>query len=190
MAPSSAALGIPVPWEFRGRTYEVHPRDLEMECRFTVWLESRALDAIRRHSPQPGQAEGTGILTYGEYLQQMEGWRQECAAGVYDYGRAVALLALSDPLGPAYKHLAWLSLSRGDERITPDLVEQAWKEPAARDQLLLAMARANTDPNRRTPEGQTTPATPTSPAPSAPSAAPAPGSPGSTPSSSPAGSPS
>ncbi len=119
MSQTAALLGLPVPFEYNGATYQVAPFDFEAEGLFALELERRALAVIDRHAQRLGP--GVAMTQYAE-------WRDACAAGRYDYPGACAWEFLMTRDGRQYQ--AYLQLVRLNPRVTRELVAAIYDEPA------------------------------------------------------------
>jgi hypothetical protein len=118
MSQTAALLGLPVPFEYRGKTYQVAPFDFEAEGLFALELERRARRVIERHARELGVEQAA---LYAD-------WRDACAAGRYDYPGPVAWEFLFTPDGRRLQ--AYLQLRRLNHRVTPELVAEIYDEPA------------------------------------------------------------
>jgi hypothetical protein len=81
----AAAAGIPATFDFGGRTLEVSPRTLRCELHFANWAEAEGLRALKRHRRDLGEEE---------YQRQMDAWRRDCGAHLYDFGSPLCHAAL------------------------------------------------------------------------------------------------
>jgi hypothetical protein len=160
----AATLGVPAPFEFEGKTYSVSPVNVEVAAAFEVWLEGRALDAIRRHAPNPASPErlGAGLLLPGEHMAAHEIWQRDVACGLYEFEGPVALSARYSLAGR--KHLALLQLQFASKGVTPHLVDRIFKdrgEGGALERLQAAQAQVaapnGQGPAGSVPAGQTPP---------------------------------
>lgn len=144
MSEVAACLALPVPWEFRGETFKVAGVDYELEGMFSYWVEDNALKFILRHRETLGAA---GVAL------QMEGWRHDGASGQYDWDEVHCWNARHSLEGR--KHLLAMRLAKGGVPGTrvEDMrcvVEEAWEDASpggARERLLAAAERADSDPN-------------------------------------------
>jgi hypothetical protein len=116
MSQTAALLGLPVPFEYRGVTYQVAPFDFEAEGLFALELERRARRVIERHARELG----------AEHAALYADWRDACAAGRYDYPGPVAWEFLFTPEGRRLQ--AYLQLRRLNARVTPELVAEIYDE--------------------------------------------------------------
>lgn len=118
MSQTAALLGLAVPFEYDGVTYQVAPFDFEAEGLVGLELEGRALAVIDRHAKRLGPAAA------GLYAE----WRDACAAGRYDYPQPAALEFLWTREGRQLR--AYLQLVRLNPRVTRELVAAIWDAPA------------------------------------------------------------
>lgn len=139
-------LGMTRPFDWRGKTYQVSPRDFEMEANLRVWLEREALQAIKRHKD---------AMDLDDYREQLAGWRRDCAAGVYSYAATTAALSMQSI--PGQKHFVWLSLVRADNSITPHLVDELYEDTEAWAELCEILIEMNF-PNSTKPPKEEAPA--------------------------------
>lgn len=146
MGQTALLLGTPIPFEFEGQTFQVAPRDEDMQGQFEVFLEDRALAAIERHRPRDDGRVEPGRFDFAAYFQQLEGFRKDCAVGLYSWDGPAAVMALAHATGPGKKYLAYLQLVRLNPGVTQDLVARIFRNNAARTRLLLTLDRLNADP--------------------------------------------
>lgn len=141
MSEVAAVLGLPASFEFEGRQWRVAPRDFEIEGLFARWLEERALLAIQRHARALGPAA---------VAAQMDGWRGDCAAGLYDWGMPAAFNAAMCHAGQ--KELCYLQLAKAQLRgVDRDLVERLFDDDDGWARFKAAQQQADADPNRPRP---------------------------------------
>lgn len=117
MAETALALGIAGRWEYGGKSHVVAVRTLEMESLFEVFLERRALDAVRRHAP---------TMNGREYQANMDGWRQDCAIGTYSWGSVGCENARYTAAGA--KYMAYLQLKVNDPTITEEFIDRVSRD--------------------------------------------------------------
>ena len=141
MSELAALAGVPVPFDYEGKTYQVSRRTLRVEAAMEVWAENQALDAIERQRPRVAADAYERLLAVWE--------RDVAAADVYCFEGEVVRRAVSFP-GPGQKHLALLQLTYLPEqphRATAELVDSIFRDRRddydAYKRLLLAMARAD-----------------------------------------------
>jgi hypothetical protein len=137
--------GIPTEFEWRGHTYQVHPRSLRMELLLSAWAEGRAAAVVRRHRDSLGE-DG--------YREALDGWRRDCGAGLYEFGSPLCQRAIFSRAGIA--HQIYLKMLRGDQGprngvprppVTPKLVEDILADPARGKELIdLLMSQDWPDP--------------------------------------------
>lgn len=116
MGNQANILGIPSSIEFQGVTYNLSKEiKFEVECQYSLYLESNAREAIQRHM---------GKMKLPEYREHISQWQKDCAAEVYDFGSPVFHESLK--VKRNQKHLAFLVLKyfNPDARITPSLVDR------------------------------------------------------------------
>jgi hypothetical protein len=136
-------LGLPVNFEFEGKTWQVAPRDFELEGMFSRWVANEALQAVLAH------ADGVP----GHVVQVLlDGWRNDKAARVYDYTGWVCAQALASDEGK--KQMAVLQLCKLNKLASRALVDRVWKDKARREQLLLKMAEASGELEAPRPNGE------------------------------------
>lgn len=127
---SAEVLGLPAggaAFDFGGRSYplpaEVNYQD---EAHFSVWLRGRAARAVEEQRRHLGE----------QWAQEhMRGWREDCAAGRYDFGQpaSVSAILLSDA---GMQELCWLLLDRAAGGGVPRaLLDEVWASRADRERL-------------------------------------------------------
>lgn len=121
MAETALALGIAGHWEYEGKSHIVAVRTLEMESLFEVFLEKRALDVVRRHAP---------MMNGREYQANMDGWRQDCAIGVYSWGSVGCENARYTAVGA--KYMAYLQLKVNDPTVTEEFIDRVSRDESLR----------------------------------------------------------
>lgn len=144
MSSLASSLGLSYPFEHGGRKVHVHPRDVDTEAAFTVHAEVQQLRAIQRHPPPH--------MSQAEYAAALDGWRNDCGAGLYDWGEHGCWRQYL--MEPGRKHMLALQISQAPEsRMTIDeslgFVEEVWADEPARLALLKVVEVANDDPLRK-----------------------------------------
>jgi hypothetical protein len=156
---------IPLTWDDpkRGRLdLLVSPLSFDMEALIQRKMEDRALKAVQRHRE---------AMSLFDYQAAFDGWRRDCASGVYEYGGLACFQWMGTSSGWCYRAFVMLKARCPD--VTEEMVERIAADPEKFKELDAKIALAN-DPNRRRPAAQGRPATPGSP-----SSTPAPTSPAS-----------
>jgi hypothetical protein len=132
MSELAAALGIPQQWTFKGRTYLVSQRDLEIEALLENRLEQLALEAIER---------GRSRMSEESHRRQLEIWQENCATSYWAWGGDASNRAIRSL--PVAKYLLYLQLSKKQIDVKPTLLDEVAKDDAAWNALILAVRRVN-----------------------------------------------
>ena len=125
-----------------GKTWEVQvgARTFEMEFTIQRHLEERALKVVQRHRE---------TLPAAEYALAFDGWRRDCATGVYEFGGEHCWRFLTSRTGWVYN--AWLQTKDGTPGLTRDVLERVYADPEAMKELDAKMAMMNSPfPTRKT----------------------------------------
>ncbi len=112
-------LGIPVPFEYNGKTYQIGPWSFLIEGMFAAWVERRAvlrLDASR------------GSIGEDEYRIQRRELRQDIDKGMYEWGSDIVASAWQNPEGS--RHIVYLTLHAIDPSVTPHFVQEMSRNKA------------------------------------------------------------
>lgn len=122
--------GLCTPFEWKGRTFQVAPRDLSIELMFQNWMQGEAARVIRRHREALGP-EG--------YEQALTLWQRDCVGGTFEFGKPATHQALFSKAGS--KEMLYLKLAKGAGQangaaVDRQLVEQLAQEPETWNQLL------------------------------------------------------
>jgi hypothetical protein len=137
----ASLLGLPVEFTFLEKTYKVHPRTLELEGMFSRWVSDQALQQILAHNLPPHILQA-----------QMDGWRHDLAARLYDWTGWISIQAVNSEAGR--KRLALLQLAKLNKGVTVDLVEQIAADSAKWAELLLKMKEASGEMDPTQPTAQ------------------------------------
>jgi hypothetical protein len=132
-------LGVGPEFVFQGKTYRIHPRTFEHEALFQQKVKQWALEEIQRFER---------IMSPLQYKLQNDGWRHDCASRLYEFEMPICQMATVSE--PGAKYLAYLALAQGDKTVTPQLVDEVWKDSAKWNELNEKMTGLN-NPNRRSP---------------------------------------
>lgn len=127
-------LNQPETIEFEGKAFKLRELTVAQRATYSQWLKDRALSAVElaaRTAPEHVAAE------------QRAGWRQDCAAGVYDFGGPVFSAALRTHAGQV--KALHLSLSADHPDLTEDYAEKMWL--AHKSQLAALVADKIGDPS-------------------------------------------
>lgn len=136
-------LALPAEFVFEGRTLLVSPRLFSHEAAFCVWMERQALLGIQRHRDTYSELE---------YQQQLAGFRQDCAAKVYQYPMPQCMQGVFTPAG--MKYMLYLALKEKQPDVTEALVERIFADDAKWEELR-TIYRGLNDPNSGKPaQGQ------------------------------------
>ena len=145
----AALAGVPTDFRANGVTYKVMPRTLGDECLFETWLQEIAYDTIVRH-----HNDGKGRLDAANFAAAREGWVQDCAAGVYEWGGLAAWRRATTPSGQ--RRLLFLKICAGTQPphcgpaiSEATLADLARADPAAWQRLLDVMDAQDYEPERR-----------------------------------------
>jgi hypothetical protein len=139
MPDMATLLGTPLDFDWGGKVYKVHPRDLDIEGRFCQWCKNFTLEEIQSQA----QTMLPGVLD-----AMLTGHRHDIASRFYEFTAFIPQRVLASE--PGKKHLAFLQLGKADRTIRPALLEQVWKDPQKRRELLGKMKEASgevADPN-------------------------------------------
>lgn len=176
------ALETPTPLEFRGVSYSLAPRSLEMEGAVEVHLRRLAREQINADRE---------VMTPVEYAEHLKGWRTE-GPTEFAWDMPACQRFAQSPRG--LRLLAYLQLREGTpgEKVTERLVHDWFADPAAGPGLMEAVLASNfpflAGLLRQATQGSGSPPTGTSSAPDSP-ASPGGSDPGKSASSPDAGSP-
>jgi hypothetical protein len=150
-------LATPRDFHFEGKAYKVAFRDFAVERAFVDWLEEQARLVVWRRRQQLGEQE---------YAAQMKGWRQDCAAGDYEYGGELCHRAQFST--PGMQHMLFLKLKKGESLggapLDRSLVDRVYADKEKWEELV-AVWMEQDFPNPKAPGTQAAP-------PAAPEAAP------------------
>ncbi len=149
-----ALLGVPTVFEFEGRSYPItNPRTFEIEAAFVVWVQAEAYRTLLPHQT---------LLGLGEFREQVAGWRRDCGAKVYAWGKIATQEALWSDDG--LKEMAWQQFSHAQgkliekgqpprDQMSRELVERIFAHPQKGEQLtrlILNLKQEDSDPNAGT----------------------------------------
>ena len=133
MGDVARALAVGPDIDFEGRTYTLSPLTYELQAKFEVWLERRAVQAVERQKP---------YLADDDFRERSARVFVDIAAGVYSFGSPASVQAAGTL--PGLKELMRLSLSKKhpdvDAAFVDRLVEAKQKEVGE------AFQRANAGP--------------------------------------------
>lgn len=130
-------LGVPAVFEFRGHSYKVAERTFEHECMFAQWVKVQSLHEIERVKDD---------MSTTLYKMQIDGWRHDCAMGLYQWGTPFVVVAAMHPAGS--KYLALLALSQ-HQIVSPSLIDEIYNDADAWERLTAIMGSLNDDPNKK-----------------------------------------
>jgi hypothetical protein len=136
-------LGTPLDFEFGGKVYKVHPRDLDDESVFAASCRQWTLDEIQADAPK---------MLPGVLSAMLDGHRHDIASHFYEFRSFIPQRALQSEWGQ--KKMALIQLGKKDPTVTTSLVNRIWKDDAKRQELLMKMRQANgedQDPNAQQP---------------------------------------
>lgn len=134
----ASCLGAPALFEFNGIQYKVSERTFEHEAMFCQWVKKYSMDEIERLKDD---------MPLAFYKMQVDGWRHDCAMGLYQWGMPFVTIASIGPAGS--KYLALLALAQLDRsgNVTPMLIEAIYKDAkGAWDRLCAIMGDLNDPP--------------------------------------------
>src|SRR6476469_7884575 len=117
MGDVSKALGKPVPFVFRGKTYQLSPLTYALQAKFEYWLEQRAMETLERRKPD---------LKPNEFEHQYLGLIGDFAAGLYSFGSENCRKAAKSV--PGGEELFCISLSARHCEVTRQLVDEIFDE--------------------------------------------------------------
>lgn len=129
----SSCLGVPALFEFGGHTYKVSERTFEHECMFAQWVKVNAMQEIERVKDD---------MPTTLYKMQIDGWRHDCAMGLYQWGTPFVVVAAMMPAGS--KYLARIALN-----CAPEIVAAIYNDADAWERLTATMAALNDAPNMK-----------------------------------------
>lgn len=134
MSDTPSLLGLPVEFTWKDRVYKVAPRTLEIEGMFSRWVSDQSLQQVLAHELPPHILQA-----------QLDGWRHDLAARLYDWTGWICIQAVNSEAGR--KRLALLQLGKLNRTATAALVEQIAAEPEKWTELLLKMKEASGEIN-------------------------------------------
>jgi hypothetical protein len=118
---AGSKLKVPFTWDDpkRGRLeLLVSPLSFGMEAVIQRRLEERALLAVQRHRE---------LMSLADYQIAWDGWRRDCATGVYEYGGMACFQWMHTTSGWCYRALVMLREKCPD--VTPEMVERVAADP-------------------------------------------------------------
>lgn len=137
MGQISQSLGLGSELEFEGTVYKLSPWSYKIQGEFELYLQRKAVDAVRSLRP---------VLSQEEYDERMDRVVRDINVGVYTFGSKEVAAAMNSL--PHLKHLFLLQLKHaGQLQATSALVDKVFE--AAADLAIQKMAEAVADPTRR-----------------------------------------
>lgn len=118
------AIQVPREVVVDGKTFRLSPLTLELRAQYELWMERRAIEAVRRQKRFESDEE---------YHQSLGAVHRDIASGVYTFGTPVWLNFVKSMSGQKYLIYLMLRLCQKDqpEQITEDLVEKYFEEFAS-----------------------------------------------------------
>ncbi len=153
MSVAANLLAAGTTFEWQGVTYQLTPRNFDIEIAFTDWLEKRAIAKLRQHKR---------ALEPDEYQRREAAQQRDFDTGVYEYAGQLCFQALGSADG--FKYMIFLQLCYANQQVKPPvtlaLVEAILEDDDKGLELVTALRRIN-DPNQVTGEAAptTTPTT-------------------------------
>lgn len=102
MSSNTRLAGLPVAFEWEGRSYPLGHRDFNLELAFQSHMEERAARKIEQHR---------GTLGEAWYQNQLAIWQRNCTANAYEMETAETYAYLWTKEGSG--EYAWLKLQKG-----------------------------------------------------------------------------
>lgn len=151
MAEIANLLATPSEWFYPANPEAPHREcfkvvrvDFEIEGLFERWCEQQARLAIARHKAD---------MDPGEYQNQMDGWRRDCAAHLYAWQGPMWFQSMTSEQGAQY--LAYLRLQKGNPRQPAaklmEIIRKAWRDENEYAHLQAAMEAADPPVSAPTP---------------------------------------
>jgi hypothetical protein len=141
MSQSAEALGLPLVFQFGGKSYQLAPIDhLEVIALYETYLEEQAWRALQR---------ARKFLNAQEYEEQEDGLRRDLVTGVFSYSSKHWLQSLKNLAN--LKHLAWLMASYYDRDLRREDVEPWFRDAAKMKELVGLLFAGKVDPNEPAP---------------------------------------
>lgn len=140
--------GLPVPFEWKGKTYYLGSREYSLDLAFQQFQEGHARRRILAHRKEMGEEE---------YAEQMKGWRHELGSNAYAFGGKLSWAFLWSEQG--FKEYVWLKVKKGEaecadaETLSRDDLDALFRDEAARLDIQLIVTEMDF-PNLLQPEGR------------------------------------
>lgn len=142
MAAVATAVGAGAEFTYKEKVYTVSACTYEVQAAFEKYLERYAIDTHYRMAR---------MLSEDDSEKSLSNLQRDLASGAYNFGGDQVRKALDSLLHLRY--MVYLVLKKNHPEISIEQVKEMFE--TNRDNLMLAVNRANADPNVQTPTAAT-----------------------------------
>lgn len=140
MGQIADSLGVGPEFEYKGKTYNLHPLTYEVQGAFERYLEKQAIDTFYRLSSRLGDDDRKSMLA---------SLHRDITNKYYTFGSGGVRQALEASVH--LEHLIYLMIKKNHPEVAPELVTEMFKDAELRERIMVLSNSTSVDPNPPAP---------------------------------------